>query len=132
MEKKVIMLPFFDVEDSKDTIENIIGQEGEFLVYNGNNYAIKSLWKDAYNNCTLSSSINIADRNILSYDTLEKYRLETLNNKLAAKTKELNECNTKYNELLADNIDLRIANKTLIDLIKNIMDKNNNNKNNHE
>lgn len=124
MQKKVIILPFFDVTSSEGSIDDIIGREGEFLVWDGLNYNVRSVWMDASNKCHISDKINIDSHRILSYETFEKYRLEALTNELAAKSKALNDIENKCLELTEENNSLKDTNKTLTNVINTLTNKN--------
>lgn len=123
MEKKVIILPFFDVTSSEGSIDDIIGREGEFLVWDGLNYNVRSVWMDASNKCHLSDKINIDSHYILSYETFEKYRLEALTNELAVKTKVLNDIENKCATLTEEMNKLKITNEALLNVISILTNK---------
>lgn len=123
MEKKVIILPFFDVTSSEGSIDDIIGREGEFLVWDGLNYNVRSVWMDASNKCHISDKINIDSHYILSYETFEKYRLEALTNELAVKTKALNDSENKCATLTEEVNSLKDTNKALINVINTLTKK---------
>ena len=123
MEKKVIILPFFDVTSSEGSIDDIIGREGEFLVWDGLNYNVRSVWMDASNKCHLSDKININSHYILSYETFEKYRLETLSNELTVKTKALNDTENKCTALTEEMNNLKRANEVLLNVISTLTKK---------
>ena len=123
MEKKVIILPFFDVTSSEGSIDDIIGREGEFLVWDGLNYNVRSVWMDASNKCHLSDKINIDSHYILSYETFEKYRLEALSNELTVKTKALNDTENKCTALTEEMNNLKRANEVLLNVISTLTNK---------
>ena len=123
MEKKVIILPFFDVTSSEGSIDDIIGREGEFLVWDGLNYNVRSVWMDASNKCHLSDKINIDSHYILSYETFEKYRLEALSNELTVRTKALNDTENKCTALTEEMNNLKRANEVLLNVISTLTNK---------